>query len=163
MSAAHRALPPSFITLLGASGGGCRSRLGGCFATAVRRSGSRSLFRASNEAAFFVVPGRFVIDLCRRIKARIQAVFRQLESLFHDERRVGVVDDIVFGDAIVVDRVLDQPAEKRYVGACSYLEELVGNSRRASEARIDYDQFRVTRFLRLDDPFETTRMVLSGV
>src|ERR1700690_1818968 len=43
-------------------------------------------------SAFLVVPGAFVVGLGRLIEAGEQAVFRQFESVFDDERSVGVVN-----------------------------------------------------------------------
>ena len=53
-------------------------------------------------AALLVVPGRLVVGLGRGIEAGEQAVFRQLESVLDDERGVGVVDQILVRNAVVL-------------------------------------------------------------
>ena len=55
-----------------------------------------------------------------------QSVFRKFESFLHDEGGVGVIDEVVFGDAIVLDRVVDQAAEKGDVSAGANLQEEIG-------------------------------------
>ena len=54
-------------------------------------------------SAFLVVPGALVVGLGRLIEAGEQSIFRQLESVFDDERGVGVVDQIFVRDAVVLD------------------------------------------------------------
>src|SRR4029077_5031418 len=63
-------------------------------------------------SAFFIVPRRFVVRLRLRIKAGVQSVIRKLESLLNDERRFGVIDEIVVGEAVFLERVINPPAEK---------------------------------------------------
>ena len=132
-----------------------------------RRNGCGSRFcvtsPAGHVAAFFIIPGRFVVDLRRRIKTRVQSVFGQLESFLYDERGIRVVDDVVFRDSIVLNRVIDQPAEKSYVRSRANLQEHIRNCRRSREPRIDDDHLRVANLLRLNRPLEPARMVLGRV
>src|SRR5258705_6153300 len=115
MAASDRALAAAVVQSW-ACGGRC------CLRSSVSpetRSSSRlrAADASTNVTAFFVIPGRFVIDLRRSIKSGIQAIFRQLESFFDDESGVCVVDNVVSGDAIVLDCVLNQPTKKRDVCA----------------------------------------------
>src|SRR5204863_755337 len=103
------------------------------------RSGSSSRFRATGLArqvtAFLVVPGRFVVSLSRGVEAGVQAVLGKLEAFFDDEGGVGEVDQIVFGDAVVLDRVVDYPTEKGYVRPGADLNKQVGVCRGTREPR----------------------------
>ena len=96
-------------------------------------------------------------------KPEIQAVLGQLEPFLDDERRVGVVDEIVVRDPIVLDGVVDQAAEKRDVGAGANLQEQVGGGRRPREARIDDDHLGVALQLGFDRPLEAARVVLGRI
>ena len=77
-------------------------------------------------AARLVIPGGLVVGLSLGVEARIQAVVRQLEAVFDEERRVGVVDEILVGDAIVLERVVDDAAEESDVATGTNLQEQVG-------------------------------------
>ncbi len=114
-------------------------------------------------SAFLVVPGAFVVGLGRLIEAREQSILRQLESVFDDERGVGVVDQIFVRDAVVLDGVIDEAAEKREVAAGANLTENIGLRRGAGEARVDHDRLGVAVALGLDRPLETARMVLGRI
>src|SRR5579864_8598163 len=72
------------------------------------RGGGGFPFKVS---ALLVIPRRLVVGLLVLIEAGVQAVFGELESFFNNERRVGVIDEVVVGDAIVLDRVIDESAQ----------------------------------------------------
>ena len=55
------------------------------------------------------------------------SVFGQLESFLYDERRIRVIDQVIFRDAVIFNRVADQSAEERDVGAGANLAEQVGS------------------------------------
>src|SRR5208282_2083796 len=129
-------------------------RRGNC----VRRSGSGIRF-AAEVSAFFVIPRGFVVAARRRVKSRVQAVFREFETLFNDESRVGVVDEIFLGDPVVLDRITDQAAKESYVSAGANLYKEVGSRGGARESGINRNQFGVAVALRLHRPLETTGMV----
>src|SRR4030081_3027502 len=69
-------------------------------------SGASSRFCATSVAgyiaALFVVAPRLVVSLSGGIEARVQAVLGKLKAFFDNERRVGEVDQVVFGDAVVL-------------------------------------------------------------
>src|SRR5205823_2552067 len=67
------------------------------------------------------------------------------------------------GDAIVVNRVLDQPAEEGDVCAGANLAEEIGGGRSARKPRIDHDHLGVASALSLNRPFESTWMVLRRI
>src|SRR5579863_1127744 len=81
---------------------------------------------ARNVAALFVVPSRLVVGLGIVIETGEQPVFRQLESVFDDERRVGVVDQVLVRDAVVLQRVVDHAAEEGNVATGANLQEEIG-------------------------------------
>src|SRR6267143_642752 len=87
----------------------------------------------------------------------------KLESLLNDERRVGVIDEIVVGDAVVLQRVVDYPAEKGDVGAGTNLKIQIRSRGCPREARIDYNGLRIAVNLGLDGPLEAARMVLGWI
>src|SRR5271167_1253908 len=97
----------------------------------------RSTRPAARVSYTFVVPGGFIVGTRSGIKPGEQPVVRQLEAFLHDERGVRVVDEIILGDAVVFDRVANQPAEERDVGTGANLEEKISGSGRASESRVN--------------------------
>src|SRR5256714_7077752 len=135
-----------------------RSLAAGSGGRAVRRTraGRAFVFRA-DVAALFVVPGRLVVSHPPGVEAGEQAVFGQLESVFDDEGGVGVVDEVISGEAIILDGVVDEAAEEGYVRARAYLQEEVGGRRRAREPRVNDDHLRVAVELRLNRPLEAAR------
>ncbi len=140
-----------------------RSRRG-----AARNVACRSRWRHGSDlrrlvAALFIIPGRLVVRLGRRIEAGEQSVVGQLESVFDDECSVGVIDQVLMRDAVVLDGVVDQAAEKRKIGPGANLAENVGLRRRARKARIDHDHLGVAIALGLDRPLESAGMVLGWI
>src|SRR6266849_9350395 len=63
-------------------------------------------------SAPFVIPGGFVVHLLFRIEAGIEAIVGQFKSFFNNEGGVGVVDEVIFGDAVVFDGVSDHSAKE---------------------------------------------------
>ena len=114
-------------------------------------------------AAGFVIPSGLVVAVRGRIEAGIQAIVGKLETLFDDERRVGVVDQVLLGDPVVLQGVADDTAQKGDVGARTNLQEEVGLRCGTGEARIDYDHLGVAVPLRLDRPLEAARVILSRI
>src|SRR6185369_931327 len=84
-----------------------------------RRSCSRLLFYWPNVAAGFVIPGFLVVGFT--VEAGEQPVFGKLEPVFYDESGIGVVDEVIFRDPAVLDRVIDDSAEKSDISAGSNL------------------------------------------
>ena len=56
---------------------------------------------------------------------------------------VGVVDQVILGDAIVFDRVVNEAAQEGDVGAGPNLQKQIGGGCGAGEARINDDQLGV--------------------
>jgi hypothetical protein len=50
------------------------------------------------------------------IEAGIKAVFGQFESFLDEKRRVGEIDQVLFGDALILDGVVNHAAQERNVG-----------------------------------------------
>ena len=113
--------------------------------------------------ALLIVPRRFIVDLGRRIKAGIEAVFRQLESFLDKEGCVGVVSEIFLGDTIVLDDVVDDTAEEGDIRAGSDLEEQVRSGRSPREARVHHDHLSIAGLLCFDGPLKTTWVVFSRI
>src|SRR5205807_7299239 len=95
-------------------------------------------------SALLVIPGRLVVGLLVLVEAGVQAVFGQFESLFDDECRVGVIDEVVVCDPIVLDRVIDESAQKRDIGSGANLQIEVGVRGRTRQPWIHDDGLRVT-------------------
>ncbi len=74
-----------------------------------RRSRSRL---STLVSALFIIPSGPVVGLSRCIEARIQSIFGQLETFLHNERGIRVVDEIIFRDAVILNRIADHSAEK---------------------------------------------------
>src|SRR6266481_7225494 len=70
-------------------------------------------------AAFLIVPCGFVVGLFLRVKSGVEPILGKFEALLDDEGSVRVVDDVVFRDAVIFERVANQSAEKRYIRAGS--------------------------------------------
>src|SRR5579871_2667544 len=123
----------------------------------LRRGWSRRL--AGEIATFFIVPGRLVVGFLFWIETRIQAIIRQLESVFDDEGRVCVIDEVVVRNAILLDGVVDQAAEERDIGSGTDLQIKVRRRSSPREARVDHDGLRIAVQLGLNGPLEAARMV----
>src|SRR5260370_34394763 len=95
-----------------------RTRLHGC--NLLRRRGGCRL--AGEVSTLLIIPGGFVVHLFLGIKSGVEAVFGQLESVFDNEGGVGEVEEIVLGDAVVRDSVVDHAAEECNVGASADLK-----------------------------------------
>src|SRR4029077_16845903 len=103
----------------------------------------------------FIVPRAFVVGLFLRIKSGVEPIFRKLESLFDDEGSVRVVDYVVFRDPVILERVVNQSAEKRYIRAGSNLAEKIGSGSGACKARIHHDHLGIAIAFRFYRPLET--------
>src|SRR5271166_3274280 len=114
-------------------------------------------------AAFLIVPGLFVVNLLLWVKARVEAIFGQLESVFDNEGGVRVIDQVILGDAIVLDGVADYAAEKRDVGPRADLYVQIGIRCRTRKAGIDDNRLRVAMNLGFNRPLESTWMVFGWV
>src|SRR5215208_7412502 len=90
-----------------------------------------------------VAPARRVVLPALLVPAGEQAGgVRILELLVDEGRGVGVVDDVVPEVPLVLDHVVDQTPEERYVRARPYGGVYVAHGARAREARVDVDQLR---------------------
>jgi hypothetical protein len=114
-------------------------------------------------SALFVVPGGFVVHLLFRIEAGVEAIVGEFESLFNNEGGVGVVDEVILGDAVVFDGVANYAAEECNVGAGAdlYVHVRIGCS--AGQARIDNNSFRVAVNFGFNRPLEATGVILGGI
>src|SRR5271169_1288466 len=97
--------------------------------------------RATHIATLCVIPGGLVVGLRGGVKTRIQTIVGQLEAILNDEGGVGKIDEIIFSDAVVFDRMAEQPAEESDVSAGANLEEKVGDRSRPRKSRIDHNHF----------------------
>src|SRR5260370_28688946 len=112
-----------------------------------------------------VIPRGFVVGLRLGVKAGENAVriARQLKAGFDDKRCVREVDQVFFRDAVVLDGIANDAAEKRDVRAGANLAEEISNRGRACKARVHGDYFCVARTLGFDGPLESAGMVLGGI
>src|ERR1700694_3447241 len=146
----------------------CRFVLSVCLVTLftcmAMSGGSRDCRGFSFEvSALFVVPGGFVVHLLFRIEAGVEAIVGQLKSFFNNEGGVGVVDEVVLGDAIIFNGVPDDATEKGNVGAGADLHIHVCVRGGAGQARIDNDGLGVPVNFGFDRPLEAAGMVLGGI
>ncbi len=118
---------------------------------------------AARGSGRLIVPCGFIVGARRGIKSRKKPVLRKLEAFLHDKCGVRVVHQIIVGDAVVFDGVVDQPAEKCNVAAGANLEEEVGGGRRARKSRVYGDQLGVAVALGFHRPLESAGMVLGGI
>ena len=125
--------------------------------------GRDALGTSAHVAAFGVIPGGFVVGLGGGIESRIEPVLGKLEAVFDDEGGVGEIHQIIFGDAVVLDGVMDQPAEEGDIRAGANLEVKVGHRGRPREARIDHDHLGVAVALGFNRPLEAARMVFGWI
>src|SRR5260221_14431978 len=98
-----------------------------------RREGGR-LSRVSGRrsrrlpARTLIVPACAVVGLFLGIDPGEQAVdVRKLEIFFYNESGVGVMGQVVFGDSVVFDGVVNQAAEERDIRPCADLAEHVSD------------------------------------
>src|ERR1700674_2686518 len=112
-------------------------------------------------SALFVVPGRFVVHLLLGIEAGVEAIVGQFKSFFNNEGGVGVVDEVVLGDAVVFDGVANYAAEEGNVGARADLYVHVRIRGGAGQARIDNDGFRVAVNFGFNRPLEAAGVILG--
>ena len=73
------------------------------------------------------------------------------------------MQQVILGDAVVLEGVVDQPAQERNIRAGANLEKKIRDGSGAGKARIDHDQLGVAGLLGFNDPFETAGMILGGV
>src|SRR5438445_85688 len=101
-----------------------------------------------------IVPRGLVVTLRLGIKAGEHPVRvgRQLEIALDDKRRVRVVDQVIFRDAVVLDGVANDAAEKSDVRTGANLAEEIGDRGGAREARIDGDYLGIACTLRFTRP-----------
>src|ERR687893_86467 len=90
-----------------------------------------------------VAPTRYVVRLCLLIptgeEARLAHVF---ELLGYEGGGVGVVDDVLLEVLLVLDDVVDEAAQERYVRPSPYRGVDVAHGARAGEARVHVDELR---------------------
>ena len=118
---------------------------------------------ASFVATLLVIPSGLVVGLGGIIEAREQPVLRQLETVFDEEGRICVVDQIFLRDTVVRESIADDAAQEGSIGAGADLKEKVGLRCRAGKAGIDTDQLRIAVALGLDRPLESARVVLGRI
>src|SRR5579864_5027714 len=70
-------------------------------------------------ATFLIIPRGLVILHGGSIVSGVEAVFRKLETLLHDESGIGVVHQVIVGDAVFLNGIADEATEERDVGACT--------------------------------------------
>src|ERR1700704_5707217 len=90
-----------------------------------------------------VVPRGLVITLRLGVEAGEHPVHvgGKLEIAFDDERRVRVVDHVIFRDAVILDGIANDAAEEGDVRAGANLAEEIGDRGGAGKARINRDYF----------------------
>src|SRR5258708_39224273 len=106
----------------GGRGGDWRGEQGGGW-RGTRRQRRSCLFRrrgrdrsAGHVSTFFIIPSLLVVDLLFRVEPGVETVFGKLESVLDNERGVGEVEEIVLGDSVVRDSVVDHASEEGDVG-----------------------------------------------
>ncbi len=121
-------------------------------------------FVATDEALLVQVevPRGLVVLVALLVVAGEQPVV-EFEAFTHQVRRIGVVQHVFVGVAIVLDQVADQPAEEDDIGAGTDPGVIVRHRGGAVVARVDGDQDRVAALLGLHDPAEAHRMRLGRI
>src|SRR5438874_1322048 len=126
--------------------------------------GVPALARGAGGFHPFVLPGRVVVLLLLRIPAGKEAVevLCVLELLVDDHRRVRERLDVLVEPALVLEDVVDDPAEERDVAAGPDRDVQVRHRARAREPRVDVDQLRAAA-AGLHRPLEADGMILRHV
>src|SRR6267143_2474672 len=121
--------------------------------------------RVTSSSCPRIIPRGLVVTLRLGVKAGEHpiCVARQLEIAFDDERRVRVVDRVIFRDAVVLDGIVNDAAEEGDVRAGANLAEEISDRGSAREARVDRDYLCVAGAFRLNGPLEPTGMVLGRI
>jgi hypothetical protein len=91
-----------------------------------------------------------------------RGVLGVLEIPLDHHRAVGVVLDVLLEPGVVLEDVVDDPAQERDVGPGSDLDVPIGHCAGAGEARIDVDDLGAA-LLGLDHPLKADRMLLGHV
>ena len=109
-------------------------------------------------------PGLLVVFSGLFVITREEAVqfSRSFEIRVHEERGIGVLDDIFLEDEVIVEDVLDHPAEEGDVRARTHGRVHIGLGSGLREAGIHDDQFRAF-FLGFHDPFHGNGVVRCGI
>src|SRR5260370_13556018 len=128
-------------------------------------SASAYWMRLVSAACPYIVPCGFVVALRFGVKTGEYAVGvgGHLEIAFDDERRVRVVGQVIFCDAVVLDGITNDAAEESDVRASANLAEEVGDRGGAREARVDRDYLCIASAFRFDRPLEPAGMVLGRI
>ncbi len=116
-----------------------------------------------NTAALLVIPGGPIVTLGGFVEPRVQSVLRQLEAFLYQKSCVGVIDQVILGDAVVLQRVVDQTAQEGDVGAGPNLQEEIRGGCGARESRINHDQLGVAFSFGFDYPLEAAWVVLGWI
>ena len=127
------------------------------------RQSGRSRRLAGHVPAFFIVPRRFVVDLSGGIEAGVESIVGKLKTFLNNERRVGVIEQVIVGKATVLNGVVNQPAQEGDIGAGANLEKEISGGGRPRQARIDHNHFGIAVQLRFNRPFETTGVVFRWI
>src|SRR5438270_19129 len=111
-----------------------------------------------------VHPRPYVVLALLRVPAREEAVelLGVGETRVDDHRRVRVVLDVLAEVQLVLEDVVDDPAEERDVATGADPDVLRGHRARAGEARVDVEDL-CAALPRLEHPLETDRVVLGHV
>ena len=130
-----------------------------------RRCGQRiALSRFSRHlATWLVIPRGLVVGFGRFIKSGIEAVLRQLEAFLNQEGRIRVINEVFLGNAVVLERVVDQTAQKGDVCAGANLQKQISSGSCAGKPRINHDQFGITIPFGFDGPLEAAWVVLGWI
>src|SRR4029077_4447899 len=118
---------------------------------------------AAHISALGVIPGIPVVGLRGGIKSRVKTVLREFESFLHQDWSTGVVEQVIFGDPVVLDGVVDQPTEKSNIGAGTNLQKQIRSGGSPRQPRIDDYQFGVALPLGFYDPLEATGVVFGWI
>src|SRR4051794_31546608 len=110
------------------------------------------------------LPGLWIVRAGLLVESREQAVevLGVAEVLADDVRGVGVGDDVLAEVELVLQDVVDDPAEEYDVGPDAERHERIRDGAGAGEPRVDVDDLGAAR-LRLHDPLETDRVGLSHI
>ena len=108
------------------------------------------------------VPGGLVVLVALLVVAAEQPVV-ELEAFAHQVRRVGVMQNVFVGVAVILDQVADQPAKEDDIGPGTDPGVVVRHRRGAVVARVNGNQDRIAALLGLHDPAEAHRMRLGRV
>jgi hypothetical protein len=113
-------------------------------------------------AIFLILPARFVVRFRLRVPSG-EVPLLEGKTVIDEERRVGVLFDVVRVVEIAFQRVANQSAQESDIAARSNGHVIVRHRGGAIETRVDANELRFARSLRFHRETKSDRMIFRGI